>query len=1039
MNSNAAGASAYSRTAGRARRPAISAIAVLLAALALSLLPGRASAAQAALPVPPGSAASAAPAASSACNTVNAALNQPATASSAESGQFPASAAVDGNTATRWSSAWSDPQWLEVDLGSSQPICQVVLQWENAYATAFQIQVSNDNSTWTPVYSTTTGTGGTQTLNVSGAGRYIRMYGTARATGYGYSLYEFQVFTGTGGTTPPPPPPGWTPVWSDNFAGSAGSAPSSANWITRTGTTSASGAANWGTGEVETMTSSASNVHLDGSGHLDITGLNAGNAWTSGRVETQRNDFAAPPGGELMISASIEQPNPANGLGYWPKFFTLGAGFRSSPTSWPAVGETDIMEDVNARSQSSETLHCGTAPAGNCNEYNGRTSGLSTCAGCQTGYHTYSEVIDRTLTDEQIRFYIDGHQVWIMKESQVGASTWQAAIDHGFSIVVDLAIGGSYPNTVCGCTSPSAATSAPTSSGGTLSIGSLAVSQTTGPAPASYTTPPAPTGPSVVKVTGSSLGSYGLSVNGAPYQMKGITYGPPNAAALAYMPDLKSMGVNTIRTWGTDATTPPLLDAAARYGIKVINGFWLGQTTDYVNDASYKSSTLASILQWVNTYKNDPAVLMWDIGNEVLLNLPHVYSGAQLVAEDNAYVQYVDQVAVAIHQADPNHPVTSTEAWRPATFQYYQAGAPHLDLIAVNDYGDTCNLKQNWASGGFTKPYIVTESGPAGEWEVPNDANGVPVQETDQQNAAGYATAWGCITGNPGISLGGTLFNYGIENDFGGAWYNVKTGNWNRLSYYQVAKAFGGPVVTSTVQPNTPPVISGMTVSPDASVPAGGQFTVNVSVSDPNGDPLTYNLMLCSKYVDGSTGLQYATFTQTGAGTFSVTAPKTVGVWKVYVYVYDGQGNVGIQTESFRVVPPPVSGTNVALGKPTTASSYQSTGSGAPFPPSNATDGSDTTRWASAWSDPQWLQVDLGQVTAINHIQLVWESAYAKAYQIQVSNDGTNWTTIYSTTTGSGNVEDLNVTGSGRYVRFYGTARGTSYGYSLYEFGVYHS
>ena len=83
--------------------------------------------------------------------------------------------------------------------------------------------------------------------------------------------------------------------------------------------------------------------------------------------------------------------------------------------------------------------------------------------------------------------------------------------------------------------------------------------------------------------------------------------------------------------------------------------------------------------------------------------------------------------------------------------------------------------------------------------------------------------------------------------------------------------------------------------------------------------------------------------------------------------------------------------------------------------------------------------MDLGQVTTINHIQLVWESAYAKAYQIQVSSDGTNWTTIYSTTSGSGSVEDFNVTGSGRYVRFYGTARATTYGYSLWEFGVYHT
>ena len=109
---------------------------------------------------------------------------------------------------TRWSSAFSDPQWLEVDLGASLPVCQVVLQWENAYATGFQIQVSTDNSTWTPIYSTTTGTGGTQTLNVSGTGRYIRMYGTARATGYGYSLWEFGVYTvgGVTATIPPPPP-----------------------------------------------------------------------------------------------------------------------------------------------------------------------------------------------------------------------------------------------------------------------------------------------------------------------------------------------------------------------------------------------------------------------------------------------------------------------------------------------------------------------------------------------------------------------------------------------------------------------------------------------------------------------------------------------------------------------------------------------------------------------------------------------------------------------------------------------------------------
>ncbi|WP_329172030.1 discoidin domain-containing protein [Streptomyces sp. NBC_01477] len=136
-----------------------------------------------------------------ACGTDNAALDRPATASSTENAGTPPAAAVDGNTGTRWSSAAADPQWLQVDLGSSVPVCQVVLNWEAAYATAFQIQLSDNGTTWTPVYSTTTGTGGVQTLTVTGTGRYVRVNGSARATGYGYSLWEFQVRTGGSGTS----------------------------------------------------------------------------------------------------------------------------------------------------------------------------------------------------------------------------------------------------------------------------------------------------------------------------------------------------------------------------------------------------------------------------------------------------------------------------------------------------------------------------------------------------------------------------------------------------------------------------------------------------------------------------------------------------------------------------------------------------------------------------------------------------------------------------------------------------------------------
>lgn len=144
---------------------------------------------------------------------------RPAVASSVENDTFPAAAAVDGNTGTRWSSAFSDPQWLRVDLGSVQQLTRVTLNWEAAYAKSFQIQTSTDANTWTTVYSTTTATGGIQNLAVTGSGRYVRVNGTERATPYGYSLWEFQVY-GPGGTTPP-----------DDFWGGTGDIPAAKNAV----------------------------------------------------------------------------------------------------------------------------------------------------------------------------------------------------------------------------------------------------------------------------------------------------------------------------------------------------------------------------------------------------------------------------------------------------------------------------------------------------------------------------------------------------------------------------------------------------------------------------------------------------------------------------------------------------------------------------------------------------------------------------------------------------------------------------------------
>ncbi|MGZ3103384.1 discoidin domain-containing protein [Streptomyces sp. H72] len=675
---------------------------------------------------------------------------KPATASSQEGVGYAASAAVDGNlTGTRWASQWSDPQWFQVDLGQRADLSRVVLTWEGAYGKSYQIQASDNGTDWRTLKTVTGGDGGTDEIAVSGAGRYVRMLGTERSGGYGYSLWEFQVY-----------------------------------------------------------------------------------------------------------------------------------------------GSTD-----------------GTPPAG----------------------------------------------------------------------------GGA------------------------------------------------------VKVTGSQ-GNWQLTVGGQPYTVKGLTWGPAIGDAPKYMPDVKSMGVNTIRTWGTDGGTKPLLDSAAANGIRVVNGFWLqpgggpgsGGCVNYVTDTTYKNNMLTEFAKWVEAYKSHPATLMWNVGNESVLGLQNCYSGAELEAQRNAYTGFVNDVAKKIHSIDPDHPVTSTDAWTGA-WPYYKRNAPDLDLYSMNSYGDICGVQEDWEEGGYTKPYIITEGGPAGEWEVPDDANGIPDEPTDVQKAEGYSKAWDCVTGHRGVALGATLFHYGVEHDFGGVWFNLVPDGLKRLSYYAVKRAYTG----STTGDNTPPVISNMAVSPASSAPAGGEFTVRADVRDPDGDAVKYKIFLSGNYANGDKRLVEAQWRTTGNGTFAVTAPEKLGVWKVYIQAEDGRGNAGIETRSVKVVAPPVSGTNVALNKPTTASSFQQSYGDCPCEPTKATDGRTDTRWASDWSDPQWIQVDLGAATAVRKLQLVWDPAYAKSYEVQVSDNGTSWRTVHTTTAGNGDIDTIDVTATARYVRLHLTARGTGWGYSLHEFGIY--
>ena len=257
----------------------------------------------------------------------------------------------------------------------------------------------------------------------------------------------------------PPPEAGWTTVFADDFIGGSGALPSGANWIIDTGHGYPGGPGNWGTGEIQNYTASPDNVSLDGSGNLRITPLRdgAGN-WTSARIETQRTDFKPPAGGVMRIESRIQMPNVtgAAALGYWPAFWALGGPYRGNYWNWPAIGEFDIMENVNGINSVWGVLHCGVNPGGPCNETTGLPNNRA-CPGssCQSAFHTYRFEWDSSASPQVLRWFVDGQQFHSVSQNQLDATTWANMTSHaGYFVLLNLAIGGAFPNNNSGTTTP---------------------------------------------------------------------------------------------------------------------------------------------------------------------------------------------------------------------------------------------------------------------------------------------------------------------------------------------------------------------------------------------------------------------------------------------------------------------------------------------------------------------------------------------------------------------------------------------------------
>jgi hypothetical protein len=269
-----------------------------------------------------------------------------------------------------------------------------------------------------------------------------------------------------------------------------------------------------------------------------------------------------------------------------------------------------------------------------------------------------------------------------------------------------------------------------------------------------------------VKVTiVNNDGKYSLEVDGEPFYINGAGLEFGSIASLA-----KYKG-NSFRTWRTENgknTALEILDEAHKYGLKVTMGIEVARERhgfDY-NDEQAVANQLERIKLEVMALKDHPALLIWAIGNELNLR----------------YTNYkvwdaVNDISKMIHQIDPNHPTTTTLAGI-SKREIYQIKkrAPDLDLLSFQVYGELGRLPRQVRSYGWNKPYIVTEWGATGHWEVPKTSWGVPIEENSTVKAKNYKSRYmKSMHIDTTLCLGSYVFLWGQKQERTPTWYGVFT------------------------------------------------------------------------------------------------------------------------------------------------------------------------------------------------------------------------------------------------------------------------
>jgi len=394
--------------------------------------------------------------------------------------------------------------------------------------------------------------------------------------------------------------------------------------------------------------------------------------------------------------------------------------------------------------------------------------------------------------------------------------------------------------------------------------------------------------PVKVEVHKTADGKWELLRGGKPYFIKG---GGGDYSRAVLVAD----GGNSIRLWGVDADTRKKLDEAQKLGVTVALGYWVGHKTDGfdADDPATVKRQLEDFKQVVRTYRNDPAVLVWGIGNEMENgnDTPELWAS-------------IEDLAKAAHELDPNHPTMTVIAEvggsKVANLHKY---CPDIDIVGINSYAGGPNVGDRYLKQvppGTAKPYVITEFGPPGQWEYWSRTSFNALNELlSSDKATWYSNTYQkTVLGHPGECLGSYAFLWGNKVEATITWYGIFLPDGSKLAAADMMQELWAGQAPKYLCP----VIKKLAVNGTNVVNAGDLVKASVDASDPQGDKLKYEWVMHREL--GTYNIQEAGASGGKAFTdaiekndepqVSVKMPEVNGVYRIYCYVRDEHGAAAV-------------------------------------------------------------------------------------------------------------------------------------------------